>query len=157
VDNTESNTGPYIRLTGLQFRSTKIECPHCPWAGTAGNLKVPDLAAFCETPSYACPACMKIIATHDGLNTDEVMEEMQKVQSILAQEFSLTGIDTNEAPTERHIDYSTVRSQIHFADGNDQPDKPVEKSDKATAMEIDERSDSVSTTKSSACLKNVTS
>jgi hypothetical protein len=145
VDNTQSNAGSYTRLSGLQFRSTKIECPHCPWAGTAGNLKVPDLAAFCETPSYACPACMKIIATHDGLSTDEVMEEMQKVQSILAQEFSPTRIDTNEASTERHIDYSTVRSQIHFAEGEEQPDKPVEKRDQASAIETDKSPDTVST------------
>ena len=144
MDNTQSNTGPYIRLSGLQFRSTKIECPHCLWAGTAGSLKVTDLAAFCETPSYACPACMKIIATHDGLSTDEVMEEMQNMQSILAQEFSPTCIDTNEVPTERYIDYNTVRSQIHFAEGEEQPDKLVGESDEAAAVELVESSDSVS-------------
>jgi hypothetical protein len=136
---------PNIRLSGLQFRSTKIECPHCPWAGTAGNLKVPDLAAFCDTPSYACPACMKIIATHDGLSTAEVMEEMQNVQSILAQEFSLTGIYTKETPTERYIDYGTVRSQIHFAGVEEQPGKSVEKSDQASPIETDMSPDTVST------------
>ena len=145
MDNTKLIAGSYTRLSGLQFRSTKIECPHCLWAGTAGNLKVPDLAAFCETPSYACPACMEIIATHDGLSTAEVMEEMQKVQSILAQEFSPTSIDTNVAPTERYIDYSTVRSQIHFAEGEEQPDRPAEKSDKASAIEAGNHPDTVST------------
>jgi hypothetical protein len=138
VDNTQSNAEPYIRLSGLQFRSTKIECPHCAWAGTAGSLKVPDLAAFCETPSYACPACMKIIATHEGLSTDEVMEEMQKVHSILAQEFSPTVIDTKEAQTERYIDFSTVRSQINFAEDVEQPDK-------AAAVETDMHPATVST------------
>ena len=104
-----------------------------------------DLAAFCETPSYACPACMKIIATHDGLSTDEVMEEMQKVQSILAQEFSPTRIDTNKALTERYIDYGTVRSQIHFAEGEEQPDSSVERRDQASAIETDKNLDTIST------------
>ena len=145
MDNAQSSAEPYIRLSGLQFRRTKIECPHCFWAGTAGNLKVPDLAAFCETPCYACPDCMKTIATHNGLSSDEVMEEMQKVQSILAQEFSPTCIDTQEASTSRNIDYSTIRSQIHFAEGEEQTDELAEESDKAAIMEIDENSDSMST------------
>ena len=145
MDHTESNAESYIRLSGLQFRNTDIECPHCSWAGTAGNLKVPDLAAFCETPAYACPACMKIIATHDGLSTDEVMEAMQSMQSILAQELSPTRIDVNEAPTNRYIDYNAVRSQIHFAEGEEQFDKPVEKSDKSSSMEADKSSDFVIT------------
>ena len=145
MDNTQSNTRSYIRLSGLQFRSTKIECPYCPWAGIAGSLKVTDLAAFCETPCYACPECMKIIATHDGLSTDEVMEEMQNMQSILAQEFSPTCIETNEASTERYIDYIKVRSQIQFNEDEEQLNQPVEKSAPASALETDGNFHSVST------------
>ena len=142
MDNIQAHAEPYVRLSGLQFRQTKIECPHCSWAGTAGNLKVMDLAAFCETPSYACPNCMKTVATHDGLSSDEVMEEMQKVQSILAQEYSPTCINTEQASKAQEIDYSAVRSQIHFPQADKQQ---MEEGDQATALESHESSDLLNT------------
>ena len=138
MDNGQLNNGSCVRLSGLNFRSTEIECPHCAWAGTAGNLKVSDLAAFCETPAYACPACMQTIAIHDGLSNQEVMEEMQKVQSILAQEYSPTCLNAEEASAAQEIDYSAVRSQIHFP----QADKQLTvEGDQATALESHDSSE----------------
>ena len=106
----------YIRLSGLEFRSTEIVCPCCCWEGTAGQLKVVDLAAFCETLVYACPACREPIARHDGLTSAEVMCELEKVQAILTQEFSPTCNHTVAPSEDLTADYEKVRAEIQTVD-----------------------------------------
>jgi hypothetical protein len=102
-----------IQFQGLNFRSTSIDCKHCGWSGTGGSLEVPGLAASGEPVVYACPACMEVIAVHNGLTDQEVMHEMEKIRQILSAEAAAeTGGPAQLAGAHVEPDYAAIRAQL---------------------------------------------
>jgi hypothetical protein len=85
-----SATSNLIHLSGLNFRQQRVACVHCSWDGLAGELRSSMADDLAETMGYACPKCLQTIAVHTGLNTSEVMQEMQEIREILKEELSAT-------------------------------------------------------------------
>ena len=103
-----------IQFQGLNFRATAINCGHCGWSGTGGALEVPGLAASGEPVVYACPDCQEVVAVHNGLNDQEVMQEMEKIRQILAREMSATCKETikDSAGDKVPLEFAAIRTQI---------------------------------------------
>lgn len=103
-----------IRLTGLEFRSNQVDCRNCGWQGLAGQLRAPASEQLGNDVKYACPGCRATIAVHNGLTTQEVMQEMQKIREILASETVETCIDAQlaEDNDELSLSFKRVREQI---------------------------------------------
>jgi hypothetical protein len=103
-----------IRLTGLEFRSEQVNCHSCGWQGLAGKLRAPAPEHLANDVKYACPGCRVTIAVHNGLTTQEVMQEMQKIREILASETVETCIDAQlaEDKDELSLSFKRVREQI---------------------------------------------
>jgi hypothetical protein len=104
-----------IQFKGLNFRETVVACQHCDWSGTGGSLEVPDLALSGQKVNYACPGCMEIIAVHNGLTDREVMQEMEKIRGILAEEMLTTKCQepkTDSGHKNSPIEFSAIRTQI---------------------------------------------
>jgi hypothetical protein len=104
-----------IQFKGLNFRETVVACQHCDWSGAGGSLEVPDLALSGQKVIYACPGCMEIIAVHNGLTDHEVMQEMEKIRGILAEEMLTTTCQqpkTDSGQNNAAIEFSAIRTQI---------------------------------------------
>jgi hypothetical protein len=107
-----------ILLTGLEFRSNHVDCHNCGWQGLAGKLKVPSHEQLANDVKYACPGCGVTIAVHNGLTTQEVMQEMQKIREILASETVEKRIDAQlaEDKDELSLSFKRVREQIRIVE-----------------------------------------
>jgi hypothetical protein len=107
-----------IQFQGLNFRETNVVCRHCGWSGTGGSLKVPDLTISGKKVIYACPVCAQMVAVHNGLTDREVMQEMEKIRGILAEELLSTTSqegNTDSDGNKASIEFSEIRTQIEIA------------------------------------------
>ncbi len=115
-----------IQFKGLNFRAISVDCRHCGWSGTGGSLEVPDLTMAGEKVIYACPVCTEMVAVHNGLTDREVMQEMDKIRRILAEEMSGATCQQANADSDGNnasIEFSAIRTQIKIAaEINDQPE-----------------------------------
>jgi len=118
------SSGQLIQLSGVNFRGVEINCAHCDWQGTAGQLRVPNPSALEKAVEYACPGCATIIASHPGLSTDEVMKEMLRIRQLLSEEMSETmyQADSSEGRADRSADFMKVRAQLRNAELRDTAD-----------------------------------
>jgi len=105
-------TGPLVCLSGVDFRETAINCPHCRWYGSAGQLKVPATPAEGIAVNYACPRCAALVARHPGLTDQEVMQEMERIRKELAAEMASTFNFATVVDGDADLDFDSVRSQI---------------------------------------------
>jgi hypothetical protein len=129
-----------VQFQGLNFRETAIVCRHCGWSGTGGSLEVPHLTQSGKKVIYACPDCMERVAVHNGLTDSEVMQEMEKIRGILAEEMLGTTYqeaDTDSDSNKTAIKFSAIRTQINTAvaalDEPDEAEKAVAESREGSA------------------------
>jgi hypothetical protein len=126
-----------VQFQGLNFRETAIVCRHCGWSGTGGSLEVPHLTQSGKKVIYACPDCMERVAVHNGLTDSEVMQEMEKIRGILAEEMLGTTYheaDTDSDSNKTAIKFSAIRTQINTAaEELDKPEKAVAESREGSA------------------------
>jgi hypothetical protein len=113
-----------ICLSGLDFRLRQIVCVHCSWGGKAGELRSAGSSHLAtayqsETMTYACPKCSETIAIHQGLSSQEVLQEMQAIREVLAAELSTTlnGYDLNgyEEGAKQEVPQQEVNRLYDFA------------------------------------------
>jgi len=123
-----------IQFQGVDFRETNVVCRHCGWNGKGGSLEVPDLTMSGEKVIYACPVCTEMVAVHNGLTDREVMQEMEKIRTILAEEMISTACqepNADSAGNNASIGFSAIRTQIKIA--AEIKDKPEAENLKTTA------------------------
>lgn len=131
-----------IQFQGLNFRATNVVCRHCGWSGTGGSLEVPDLTMSGEKVIYACPVCAEMVAVHNGLTDREVMQEMEKIRTILAEEMISTAYQEPNADSDGNnasIEFSAIRTQIKIA--AESKDKPEAESLETTASDGEQAPD----------------
>lgn len=109
-----------IELSGRSFREQPVSCPHCAWAGEAGQLaNIPDKKSI-GAAAYACPSCHEELAYHSGLTEREIEEELADIRAelkidlrktLLVPEPTVEGAD-DAVPARANLDFHTIRERI---------------------------------------------
>lgn len=83
----EANISSVMELSGMDFRRTRIHCGNCSWRGTVGELSSVVADARSDAINYCCPDCEHLLARHPGLTHTELMLELDRIRSELAEEY----------------------------------------------------------------------
>ena len=109
-----------IELSGRSFREQPVSCPHCAWAGEAGQLaNLPDEKSI-GAAAYACPSCHQQLAYHSGLTQREIEEELADIRAELKIDLRKTLLTPPAAtepaddavPTQTNLDFHVIRERI---------------------------------------------